>query len=80
MPEDSGNATLSRPANAFGFQLFKNLSDAGLLTPCQFFPYKTEFGTLAEALRMDERRASMEPGYVPWYIGWYVPCYALCRP
>ncbi|VVC37918.1 JmjC domain [Cinara cedri] len=54
----------------FGFRLFKNLSDSGLMTPCQFFPYKTEFRTLSEALGMDERRAAMEPGQPPWYVGW----------
>ena len=56
----------------FGFRLFKNLSDSKLLTPCQFFPYKTEFNTLEEALDMDDQRATMAPGYAPWYIGWYV--------
>lgn len=56
----------------FGFELFKNLSNNKLLTPCQFFPYKTEFNTLEEALAMDERRAVMASGYAPWYIGWYV--------
>lgn len=55
----------------FGYQLFKNLSKSKLLKPCQFFPYKTEFNTLEEALNMDEQRATMAPGYMPWYIGWY---------
>lgn len=33
---------------------------------CQFFPYKTEFRSLNEALSMnDERRSSR-----PWYFGW----------
>lgn len=56
----------------FGFRLFKNLSNSKLLSPCQFFSYETEFGTLDEALNMDEKRAEMAPGYAPWYIGWYV--------
>lgn len=64
-----GPNTAARSAD-FGFQLFKNLSEAETLKPCQFFPYKTEFRTLEEALRMDERRAAMALGYVPWYIGW----------
>lgn len=54
----------------FGFELFKNLSNSGLLVPCQFFPYKTEFNTLTEALNMDKRRSAMASGYAPWYIGW----------
>ncbi|XP_050426874.1 uncharacterized protein LOC126837113 [Adelges cooleyi] len=55
-----------------GFELFKNLSKAKQLKSCQYFPYKTEFQTLEEALDMDERRAALEPGYKPWYIGWSV--------
>lgn len=71
---DDSNA--KRSAN-FGFQLFKNLSDSKLLTPCQFFPYKTEFKSLEEALNMDNERAMMTSGYEPWYIGWYVGCWVL---
>jgi histone arginine demethylase JMJD6 len=32
---------------------------------CQFFPYKTEFRNLREALSMSEQRKSQ-----PWYFGW----------
>ncbi|XP_027844279.1 uncharacterized protein LOC114125007 [Aphis gossypii] len=63
------DSNTKRSAN-FGFRLFKNLSDSKLLTPCQFFPYKTEFNSLEEALNMDNERAMMTPGYEPWYIGW----------
>lgn len=60
----------SEQSGDFGFKLFKNLSNSNLLRACQFFPYKTEFNTLEEALNMDEQRAAMAPGYAPWYIGW----------
>ncbi|XP_025195714.1 uncharacterized protein LOC112594912 [Melanaphis sacchari] len=63
------DSNVERSTN-FGFRFFKNLSDSKLLTPCQFFPYKTEFKTLEEALNMDDERAKMTPGYTPWYIGW----------
>lgn len=33
---------------------------------CQFFPYKTEFRSLDEALTMGDRRKSERP----WYFGW----------
>lgn len=33
---------------------------------CQFFPYKTEFRSLEEALTMSEDRQSNQP----WYFGW----------
>ncbi|XP_059469456.1 bifunctional arginine demethylase and lysyl-hydroxylase JMJD6-like isoform X2 [Neocloeon triangulifer] len=33
---------------------------------CQFFPYKTEFRSLAEFLNMSEERATGKP----WYVGW----------
>ncbi|KAI9551541.1 hypothetical protein GHT06_021874 [Daphnia sinensis] len=33
---------------------------------CQFFPYKTEFRSLEEALTMSEHRKSNQP----WYFGW----------
>ena len=35
---------------------------------CQFFPYKTEFATLEEALKMPKERAEWKAE--PWYIGW----------
>jgi hypothetical protein len=64
------DASNNKKSGDFGFRLFKNLSDSKLLKACQFFPYKTEFNTLEEALDMDEQRAVMAPGYAPWYIGW----------
>ena len=50
-------------------------------TSCQFFPYRTEFRSLEEALRMAPERAhyngsssngSSSNGQTaaPWYIGW----------
>ncbi|XP_050527241.1 uncharacterized protein LOC126897571 isoform X2 [Daktulosphaira vitifoliae] len=61
-----------RQSASFSFQLFKNLSKAHRLKSCQYFPYKTEFDTLEEALNMDEGRSNLRPGYVPWYIGWSI--------
>jgi len=69
---DNDGPGVRRRSADFGFGLFNRLSDSGLLAPCQFFPYRTGFGTLAQALNMDRRRAEMAPGYEPWYIGWYV--------
>ncbi|XP_055372169.1 uncharacterized protein LOC129606090 [Condylostylus longicornis] len=37
---------------------------------CQFFPYKTEFRSLIEALNMPHNRINFEPGTKPWYFGW----------
>ena len=37
---------------------------------CQFFPYKTEFHTLADAFNMSDERADFKEGERPWYIGW----------
>ncbi len=44
-------------------------------TSCQFFPYRTEFRSLEEALRMAPERAhyngsSSSQTAAPWYIGW----------
>ncbi|KAJ3640192.1 hypothetical protein Zmor_003506 [Zophobas morio] len=55
----------------FSFDFFKKLyqtSDDSV--SCQFFPYKTEFSSLLEALEMDPKRARLESGQKPWYIGW----------
>jgi len=38
---------------------------------CQFFPFRTEFASLREALNMAPERIALEPGTKPWYIGWY---------
>lgn len=59
----------------FSFNFFKDLYekyDTGRTgrTVCQFFPYKTEFDSLREALNMSEARARLEPGTKEWYIGW----------
>lgn len=37
---------------------------------CQFFPYKTEFNTLQEALSIPDERVNYEDGTLPWYFGW----------
>ncbi|XP_050393957.1 uncharacterized protein LOC126811934 [Patella vulgata] len=37
---------------------------------CQFFPYKTEFQSLEEALNMTDARVAFEEGERPWYFGW----------
>ena len=37
---------------------------------CQFFPFRTEFASLREALNMPPERIALAPGTKPWYIGW----------
>ncbi|XP_071106691.1 uncharacterized protein [Haliotis cracherodii] len=60
----------------FSYQFFKQLytGTKGALVSveeeCQFFPYKTEFATLEEALNMTDERAALQPGEDPWYFGW----------
>ena len=60
----------------FSFDFFKSVyhEDSPALlnqeTNCQFFPYKTTFGTLAEAFNMSIERAEMHHGQDPWYFGW----------
>lgn len=58
----------------YSFDFFKNLyqnQQPDISDPtCQFFPYKTDFRSLHEALNMDPKRASLEDGQKPWYIGW----------
>ncbi len=46
--------------------------EAAVEYDCQFFPYKTEFAGLMEALDMPETRADYKEGEKPWYFGWYV--------
>ena len=60
--------------NVFSFKYFKNLYDKYedayevQETSCQFFPYKTNFGSLEEVFLMGKRRAAFKGK--PWYIGW----------
>lgn len=60
----------------FSFDFFKNLytTTKDALTvieeECQFFPYKTEFDTLADVFNMSAKRANFTPGEKPWYVGW----------
>ncbi|CAL1285779.1 unnamed protein product [Larinioides sclopetarius] len=58
--------------NTFSFEFFRNLylGDEDDVfweaeRECQFFPYQTEFQSLAEVLSMSPERAEN-----PWYIGW----------
>lgn len=54
----------------FDFWFFKDLytqTDLGRTArDCQFFPYKTEFESLHEALEMDEARANLTKGTKSW--------------
>ena len=59
----------------FSFQFFKRLysrnKEAAEENPdmgCTFFPYKSGFNSLKEALRMPKSRAEWKGK--PWYIGW----------
>ncbi|CAG9865353.1 unnamed protein product [Phyllotreta striolata] len=67
------DATQDWPAiQSFTFDFFKTLyestDNAG--ENCQFFPYRTEFRSLAEVFRMPAARAALAPGERPWYVGW----------
>ncbi|PRD31759.1 UNVERIFIED_CONTAM: hypothetical protein NCL1_22601 [Trichonephila clavipes] len=60
--------------NTFSFEFFRDLylGDEDdvfweVERECQFFPYQTEFQSLAEVLSMNQSRAGK-----PWYIGWYI--------
>lgn len=63
-------------SNTFSFEFFKSIygEDSPALhnieANCQFFPYKTDFGSLGEVFNMTEERAHMKDGSEPWYIGW----------
>lgn len=62
------------PIKTFNFDFFKSLyqnnySDSSK-DECQFFPYKTEFKSLKEALNMSSERSRLQPGSEGWYIGW----------
>lgn len=37
---------------------------------CQFFPYKSDFLTLAQVFEMSEARSRIDPGEKQWYVGW----------
>ena len=60
----------------FSFQFFKDIysDDSPVMNNieanCQFFPYKTDFGSLGEVFNMSEERAQLKDGAEPWYIGW----------
>lgn len=59
----------------FSFKFFKRLyasnmaaAEENLEEGCVFFPYKSGFDSLAEALEMSKKRAEWRGK--PWYIGW----------
>lgn len=69
------DGAINWPASkSFSFEFFKTLYQENDYdeesSSCQFFPYKTEFGSLHEALEMEPKRAKLEKGEQPWYIGW----------
>lgn len=60
--------------NKFDFWYFKDVYSNGRTSRnkwnCQFFPYKSGFNSLHEALAMPEARVNYETGTAPWYFGW----------
>lgn len=70
------DATLNWSAqNVFDFWYFQRLYRSADDSSedemnCQFFPYKTEFKTLLEALSIPDERVKYESGTQPWYFGW----------
>lgn len=61
--------------DTFTFDFFKKLyeptfDDDNVKQDCQFFPYKTNFKSLQEALSMNSSRSKLEAGTESWYIGW----------
>lgn len=62
-------------SNTFDFWYFQRVyrsadESNGDELNCQFFPYKTEFKTLREALSIPTERVNYEHGTQPWYFGW----------
>jgi hypothetical protein len=56
---------------SFSFEFFKELyADSTAQYNCQFFPYETEFTSLAQVFNMSSHRASLKLGAKPWYVGW----------
>ncbi|XP_070579668.1 uncharacterized protein [Ptychodera flava] len=72
----TGATTNWTAMKTFSFHFFQQLytQTEGALQnvedECQFFPYNTEFSTLAEALNMSDERASFQKNEKTWYIGW----------
>lgn len=60
--------------NVFNFWYFKSIYENSQkndeLLNCQFFPYKTDFKNLYEALSIPKDRVNYEAGTKPWYFGW----------
>lgn len=59
----------------FNFWYFKEVyskiaEDSDEEWNCQFFPYKTEFKSLEEALNIPKERVNYVAGNRPWYFGW----------
>ncbi|XP_044738123.1 uncharacterized protein LOC123299791 [Chrysoperla carnea] len=60
------------PLSTFTFEFFRDLYKdfEEEQNECQFFPYKTEFLSLSDALNMSIERAHLMEGTKPWYFGW----------
>lgn len=62
--------------STFSFKYLKMLyeSTEGALEAveqdCQFFPYKTDFQSMAEVFNMSEARSEFREGERQWYVGW----------
>lgn len=62
--------------STFNFEYLRDLyeSTEGALesidTDCQFFPYKSEFDSMAEVFEMSEEQSKFEKGQQEWYVGW----------
>lgn len=60
----------------FSFDYFKRLyvdtpgAIASIDRECQFFPYQTEFASMADVFNMSSERQGLEPGQPRWYVGW----------
>ncbi|XP_076459673.1 uncharacterized protein LOC143292892 [Babylonia areolata] len=60
----------------FSFKFFQKLyrETSGSLESVKmdqmFYPYETEFVSLADALNMSDERGAYLPGQKPWYFGW----------
>lgn len=67
------NWTASQVFDFWYFQhLYRTAEASGdtTATNCQFFPYKTTFKSLREALSMPNERVNYASDTEPWYFGW----------
>lgn len=62
--------------DTFSFEYLKDLYEEteGALEAveddCQFFAYKTDFGSMAEVFNMSKARSEFREGEKQWYVGW----------